>query len=37
MSADDKKAVMGRIKGTTKMTDFKDADFVIEVIVKSWM
>jgi 3-hydroxybutyryl-CoA dehydrogenase len=34
MSADDKKAVMGRIKGTTKMTDFKDADFVIEVIIE---
>jgi 3-hydroxybutyryl-CoA dehydrogenase len=34
MSADDKKAVMGRIKGTTKMGDFKDADFVIEVIIE---
>jgi 3-hydroxybutyryl-CoA dehydrogenase len=34
MSADDKNAVMGRIKGTTKMGDFKDADFVIEVIIE---
>jgi 3-hydroxybutyryl-CoA dehydrogenase len=34
MSADDKKAVMGRIKGTTKMADFKDADYVIEVIIE---
>ncbi|MBN2401593.1 MAG: 3-hydroxyacyl-CoA dehydrogenase family protein [Spirochaetes bacterium] len=34
MSADDKNAVMGRVKGTTKMGDLKDADFVIEVIIE---
>jgi len=34
MSADDKNAIMGRIKGTTKMEDLKDADFVIEVVVE---
>jgi 3-hydroxybutyryl-CoA dehydrogenase len=34
MSADDKKAVMGRVKGTTKMEDLKSADFVIEVVLE---
>ncbi len=30
MTEDDKNAVFGRIKGTTSMDDFKDADFVVE-------
>jgi 3-hydroxybutyryl-CoA dehydrogenase len=34
MAADDKNAIMGRIKGTTKMGDLKDVDFVIEVIIE---
>jgi 3-hydroxybutyryl-CoA dehydrogenase len=34
MSADDKNAIMGRIKGTTNMGDMKDADFVIEVVLE---
>ncbi|MFH0976937.1 MAG: 3-hydroxyacyl-CoA dehydrogenase family protein [Spirochaetota bacterium] len=34
MSADDKKAVMGRIRGTTKMEDLKNVDFVIEVVLE---
>ncbi len=34
MSADDKKAVMGRIKGTTKLADMKDADYIIEVVIE---
>ena len=34
MSADEKNAVMSRIKGTVKLEDMKDADFVIEVILE---
>jgi 3-hydroxybutyryl-CoA dehydrogenase len=34
MTADDKNAIMGRIKGTTKIADLKDVDFVIEVIIE---
>ncbi|OPY58721.1 MAG: putative 3-hydroxybutyryl-CoA dehydrogenase [Syntrophorhabdaceae bacterium PtaU1.Bin034] len=34
MSADDKNAIMGRIKGTTQMGDLKDVDFVIEVVIE---
>ncbi len=34
MSADDKNAIMGRIKGTTKLEDMKDVDFVIEVVIE---
>jgi 3-hydroxybutyryl-CoA dehydrogenase len=34
MSADDKAAVMGRIKGTTNMADMKDCDLVVEVVVE---
>jgi 3-hydroxybutyryl-CoA dehydrogenase len=30
MSEDDKNAILGRIKGTTDINDFKDADFVVE-------
>lgn len=32
ITAEDKDAVMGKIKGTTKMGDLKDADFVVEVV-----
>lgn len=34
MKAEDKDAIIGRIKGTTKMEDMKDVDFVIEVVVE---
>ncbi len=34
MSADDKNAVMGRIKGTVNMEDMKDADLVVEVVLE---
>lgn len=32
MTEDQKKGILGRIKGTTKLEDLKDADFVIEAI-----
>jgi 3-hydroxybutyryl-CoA dehydrogenase len=31
---DDKSATLGRIKGTTKMEDLKDVDFVVEVVLE---
>jgi 3-hydroxybutyryl-CoA dehydrogenase len=31
----DKKAILGRIKGTTKMTDLKDVDFVVEAVIEN--
>jgi 3-hydroxybutyryl-CoA dehydrogenase len=34
MTADQKGAIMGRIKGTTEMKDLKDVDFVIEVVIE---
>ena len=34
MTADAKKEVVGRIKGTTAMADLKDVDFVVEVIIE---
>jgi len=34
MGADEKNAIMGRIKGTTKIEDMKDADVVVEVILE---
>lgn len=34
MAADEKNAIMGRIKGTTKIEDMKDADLVVEVILE---
>lgn len=34
MKAEDKGAIMGRIKGTTKMEDLKDVDFVVEVVLE---
>ncbi|MDR2019079.1 MAG: 3-hydroxybutyryl-CoA dehydrogenase [Syntrophobacterales bacterium] len=34
MTAEQKAAVMGKIKGTTNIGDMKDADFIIEVIIE---
>lgn len=34
MTAEQKSAIMGRIKGTTDMGAMKDADFIIEVIIE---
>jgi 3-hydroxybutyryl-CoA dehydrogenase len=34
LSEDDKKKTMGRIKGTTKLDDLKDVDFVIEAVLE---
>ena len=34
MAADQKNAIMGRIKGTTDMGAMKDADFIVEVVVE---
>jgi 3-hydroxybutyryl-CoA dehydrogenase len=34
MTAESKNEIMGRIKGTTKLEDMKDVDFVIEVIIE---
>ncbi len=34
MTAEAKNEIMGRIKGTTKLEDLKDVDFVIEVIIE---
>jgi len=34
LTGDDKKAILGRITGTTKMEDIKDVDFVIEVVIE---
>ena len=34
LAEDDKKAIVGRIIGTTKMEDIKDADFVIEAVIE---
>jgi 3-hydroxybutyryl-CoA dehydrogenase len=34
MTADDKSAILGRIKGTTKMEDLKDADFIVEAAIE---
>jgi len=34
MTAEQKTAVMGKIKGTTKMEDLKDVDFIVEVIIE---
>jgi 3-hydroxybutyryl-CoA dehydrogenase len=31
----DKKAIMGRIKGTTDMADLKDVDFVVEAVIEN--
>ena len=35
LSEDDKKKIMNRIKGTTKLSDLKDADLVIEAIFEN--
>jgi len=34
MTADQKNAVMGRIKGTTKLEDMKSCDFIIEAVLE---
>ena len=34
MTAEQKSAVLGKIKGTTKMEDLKDVDFIVEVIIE---
>ena len=34
MTAEQKSAVMGKIKGTTKMEDLKDVDFIVEVVIE---
>ncbi len=34
MAADVKDGIMGRIKGTTKMEDLKDVDYIIEVVLE---
>jgi 3-hydroxybutyryl-CoA dehydrogenase len=34
LTADQKKEIVGRIKGTTKLEDMKDADFVVEAAVE---
>ncbi|MBP6974290.1 MAG: 3-hydroxyacyl-CoA dehydrogenase NAD-binding domain-containing protein [Syntrophorhabdus sp.] len=34
ITSDDKSATLGRIKGTTKMEDLKDVDFVVEVVLE---
>ncbi len=34
ITEDDKKAIMGRIKGTTNLEDFADVDFFIEAVVE---
>jgi 3-hydroxybutyryl-CoA dehydrogenase len=34
LAEDDKKAIVGRIIGTTKMEDMKDVDFVVEVVLE---
>lgn len=35
MEAQEKAAIMGRLKGTTKLEDFKDCDLTIEVVVEN--
>lgn len=34
MTAEQKDAVMGRIKGTTKLEDLKDCDFIVEAVLE---
>ena len=36
ISEDEKNAILGRIKGTTDMKDFKDADFVVEAVIENF-
>jgi 3-hydroxybutyryl-CoA dehydrogenase len=35
MKEADKVAILGRIKGTTKMSDLKDVDFVVEAVIEN--
>jgi 3-hydroxybutyryl-CoA dehydrogenase len=34
MTAEEKAAILGRIKGSTNIADFKDADFVVEAVLE---
>jgi len=34
LAADEKTKIMGRIKGTTKIADLKDVDFVVEAVIE---
>lgn len=34
LQAEEKDAILGRIKGTTDMSDIKDVDFVIEAVIE---
>jgi 3-hydroxybutyryl-CoA dehydrogenase len=34
LQADEKQKIMGRIKGTTKISDLKDVDFVVEAVIE---
>jgi 3-hydroxybutyryl-CoA dehydrogenase len=34
LAADEKTKIMGRIKGTTKLADLKDVDFVVEAVIE---
>jgi 3-hydroxybutyryl-CoA dehydrogenase len=34
LQADEKQKIMGRIKGTTKLSDLKDVDFVVEAVIE---
>ena len=35
ITAEDKEAILGRIKGTTNMEDLKDMDFIVEAIIEN--
>ena len=37
IKADEKIAIVGRIKGTTEMSDLKDVDFVVEAVIEIWI
>jgi 3-hydroxybutyryl-CoA dehydrogenase len=34
LQSDEKQKIMGRIKGTTKMSDLRDVDFVVEAVIE---
>ncbi len=36
ISEEEKNSIIGRIKGTTDMNDFKDADFVVEAVIENF-
>ena len=35
ITAEDKEAILGRIKGTTNMEDLKDVDFIVEAVIEN--